>query len=83
MTPSDDRRQQDAEKHLEVMTRLENLNTKFDEVIKPAVTQTWESKNKIIELENSLKYMWRAVSVVVVFIVGLCGRLAYKLFHGI
>ena len=42
----------DEEKHLEVMKQLENLNTKFDLVIKPAIIQTYKNKDDILKIKS-------------------------------
>lgn len=61
----------DEEKHLEVMTQLQDLNTKFAEVIKPAVDQVYKNKDDIIKIksfQSVTKYLGGLISSVVMFI---------------
>lgn len=56
----------DEEKHLEVMTQLQDLNTKFDEVIKPAVRQTYINKDKITAMNVKIWLACVALGALVV-----------------
>lgn len=61
----------DEEKHTQIMTRLQDLNTKFDEVIKPAITQTYENKDDIIKIkffQSITKYIGGLVTTAVMFV---------------
>ena len=63
----------DEEKHLEVMTQLQDLNTKFDEVVKPAVKQTYINKDKITAMNVKI---WLAC----IALGGLVANTVRKLF---
>lgn len=43
------------ERHTQVMIRLENLDTKIEERIIPAVEQAWENKDDIIRIKGKIK----------------------------
>lgn len=61
----------DEEKYTVIMTQLENLNTKFDEVIKPAITQTYNNKDEILKLQffqSITKYVGTLITSLVMFI---------------
>ena len=61
----------EEEKHTEVMTKLQDLNTKFEELIKPAITQTYINKTDILKLyffQYIIKYVCGFVILLLVFI---------------
>ena len=59
------------EKHVQIMTQLQDLNTKFDQLIKPAIDQTYDNKDDIIRIksfQSVIKYVGTLVSGLVMFI---------------
>ena len=61
----------DEEKHLAVMTQLQDLNTKFDKVIEPAITQTYKNKEEITKInsfQGIVKYVGSLISLLIIFI---------------
>lgn len=42
----------DEQKHLEVMTAIEGINTTIKKVLEPAVTQTYKNEKEIIKIQS-------------------------------
>ena len=58
-------------KHVEIMTQLQDLNTKFELLIKPAIIQTYNNKDDIIKIksfQSIAKYVGGLISTLVMFV---------------
>ena len=58
-------------KHVEIMTQLQDLNTKFELLIKPAITQTYNNKDDIIKIksfQSVAKYVGGLISTLMMFV---------------
>ena len=58
-------------RHVEIMTQLQDLNTKFELLIKPAITQTYNNKDDIIKIksfQSVAKYVGGLISTLMMFV---------------
>lgn len=61
----------DEEKHTQIMTQLQDLNTKFDQVVKPAITQVYNNKDDILKMksfQSTTKYIGGLITSIIMFI---------------
>ena len=57
------------ERHTQVMVRLENLDTKIEERIIPAVDQVWDNKEELIRINGKITIgQWVGGTIGTVFI---------------